>query len=616
MLDHITSDNSKPEEEKLFKSQSSVALFCRAIVYLMHLLSKTAALLAVLFIASFSISVIPVSSHASASSTDYHGYSLVNLENFTDYGQFIVNDTLVVQSNASQSLSSVTLGFPSLYNGHIFQLATNEMVGGASSSTASFSTSVVNQTLEVTISLPKAIGAGTAGNVSLQFYVVGTYISQNSTSSSCSTCDYLVPLLFYPSTNVPLDSLKSTITFPNTATTSPQGNTTTVVGDHGFALTSTGSIETYQFSTSNVTSSSKLDWANVSVGTLASSGGIVEFQNIERTIGVNSAGTPIVTDSFTVKNLGPNTLSSLTMQLLSNPNQNLTVTIEPTGNPPLSNTITTSVTDATINILTSSGTTVEPNATDTVIVQYPLGSRYWNYSGETYSASIPLSAPIKAIVNNFVIKFNVPSGFVRVQVPSTISLTNSLGSSGIASFSYKIGVGSSYGFVLPIAGVAFIGVFFAALIFRPKGQKKEEEVESTLISLVKAVEDKVSGTNEILTELKSKGSSVTRVDLSTARIRIEDLRSKSSLRLSSIRSELGPVGSSVQEGLSEVAGDDREFDRAVKDLLNSYDQFISRRMKQDSFTRSQQNNERRIQGITNTLLDTLQDVRREFEQEQ
>jgi hypothetical protein len=195
-------------------------------------------------------------------------------------------------------------------------------------------------------------------------------------------------------------------------------------------------------------------------------------------------------------------------------------------------------------------------------------------------------------------------------------MINSTSPTSTVQFSYRRGVGSAYGFVLPLSAAAFLIVFVAALIFKPKTGRKEDEIESTLTSLIKAAEDKVSGTNDILSELKSKGPSVSRIDLSTARQRIEDLRAKSSGRFGSIRTELAAAGTSAQAMLSEVATDDREFDRAVRDLLNTYDQFITKRMKQDSFARSQQNNERRIQRITNSLLDGLQDLRRDYEQEQ
>ena len=60
---------------------------------------------------------------------------------------------------------------------------------------------------------------------------------------------------------------------------------------------------------------------------------------------------------------------------------------------------------------------------------------------------------------------------------------------------------------------------------------------------------------------------------------------------------------------------DREFDRVVRDILNNYDQLVSKRMKEDTFERIQQSNGRRLQSVTNSLLDKVHDLREEFESE-
>ncbi|MGI0084875.1 MAG: hypothetical protein ACREBQ_07320, partial [Nitrososphaerales archaeon] len=124
----------------------------------------------------------------------------------------------------------------------------------------------------------------------------------------------------------------------------------------------------------------------------------------------------------------------------------------------------------------------------------------------------------------------------------------------------------------------------------------------------------VSGTNDILTELKGRGENISRNDLIATRSRIEELRSKTGGRFTSLRSQLGQTSVEVQATMNLVAATDREFDRAVKDLLNNYDQFISKRMKADTLAKVQQNTERRIQHLANSLLDTLHDLNREYAQ--
>ncbi len=569
-------------------------------------------------------SLTPVFAHSDALATSA-GVTLVNSESFNDYGQFGINDTLIVGSNATQSFDSVTFGFPSVYNSHVFAESAR-VNNGPQLSSSSITSVVTNNTLNVTVAIPsgKALSGQSPGNVSLSFYVLGVYKSENTTSQSCTTCYYRVPLLLFPALNINSSSisLSSNITFPDPSVTMPSTNSTasgSQIAKLGFSSQTTGTFfRLYNSTTLNSNETrfaSTPHWANVSIGSTSTNAGIVDFQSIQRSVSVGSSGNLIVTDSFLVENLGPNTLSSLDFSVLTSPGSS-TITVLPSGQPLLSNVQTATASSGVLDILSASGNTIEPNATVLVLIQYPLGQQYWTYSGGTYKADIPLSVPIDAIVNNFKISYSLPSGFVALQAPQSVDLSFTKGGLGNSTLSYRAGVGSAYVFVLPIAGILFLVVFAAALVFKPRGAKKGEEIETTLSSLIKAVEDKVSGTNDILSELKSKGPSVSKIDLSTTRTRIEDLRSKSSGRFASIRTELGPTGSASTAALSQVAADDREFDRAVKDLLNSYDQFISKRMKQDSFSRSQQNNERRIQRITNSLLDGLQDLRREYEQEQ
>lgn len=612
----------------MFKRDLRLRCFTGAIRPRMNHFSRIPSLLVVflLLFAIFSIGSLAIFPHSNAS-TSSTGVSLTNLETFNDYGQFEVNDTLSVNSNATSSLSSVTFGYPASYNGHLVELSAN-MNNNVAIPSSDISSSIQNQTLDINVKLLTSLSAQSPGNVTLGFYVIGTYVSQNTSASSCTTCYYLVPMLLYPSLSIPsfssfVSHVASNITFPDPGVTEPSTNATSVgsaIANAGFSQQTSTFFRLFNSTTLNTNTSSftnSVHWANVSVGSTATEGGIVDFQSIQRSFSVGSSGNLIVTDSLLVKNLGPNTLSSLNFGVLtgSSPNSSATVTIEPSGQTLLSNVQTATATGGVLDILSASGDTVEPNAVVQIVLQYPLGQQYGNFSGGIYRASVPETLPVNAIVDQFKTNFNIPSGFVVIQVPSSIALTNTSGSATRITLSYRLGVGAAYSFLLPIAGVVFVGVFVAALVFKPRGGKKEEEIETTLTSLVKAAEDKVSGTNDILSELKARGASVTKLDLSTARVRIEDLRSKSSGRFGTIRTELSAASTSAQTALSEAAADDREFDRAVRDLLNTYDQFISKRMKQESFTKAQQNNERRIQRITNALLDGLQDLRRDYEQE-
>ncbi len=166
---------------------------------------------------------------------------------------------------------------------------------------------------------------------------------------------------------------------------------------------------------------------------------------------------------------------------------------------------------------------------------------------------------------------------------------------------------------MPIAIITFVVALAAGLLFRPRGGTILEEIESKIEELVKVVEEKVSGTNDVLSDLKAAGASLTRSDLLTSRARIEDVRTKSGSRIASLRTEILTMSPGSQGALTQLLSSDREFDRSVRDILNTYDQFVSKRMKLETFERVRSSNERRIQDAANSLLDSVRAVKRSQE---
>src|SRR5579863_6623746 len=99
-----------------------------------------------LLLACLGISIIPLS-HSSAAAPP-SGVTFTNLENFNDYGQFGINDTLAVGSNSNLSapVSSVSFGFPAAYNGHLVSESAS-LNNGPALSSSSLSSTVANNTL-------------------------------------------------------------------------------------------------------------------------------------------------------------------------------------------------------------------------------------------------------------------------------------------------------------------------------------------------------------------------------------------------------------------------------------------------------------------------------------
>ncbi len=544
-------------------------------------------------------SMLPLGTFSHAASTpNPSGYSLNSNVNFNTFGQFMVNETIHESTNSSNGINSVTFGFPQVFKGHITALSSSAYANSASIP-SSVSTSTSNGTLYLTVNLQSSLQPGVNGTINLGFYVVDTFQAVNTTN-------YSAPILFNPSVNIPVDNVVSSIVLPYLTTHIANS---TIMQNAGFSHTvgTNATYESWNFSGSNV--SSIVRWANVSIYSDSSSSGSVDFTSVTRHLSVSTSGQVIVTDTIVLRNNGLNTLSILPYTPLTN---STSLTVVPSSDPPLSNIAPTTLTGGDLD-LNSMNRAVEPSSSETIILQYPLGQQYWNYSGGEYHVDLPATSPVAALVNNFVITSSLPSGVVLTSPSLSLGGHNTTALGASAEFSYRLGVGSAIGNALPIASMLFIGVLLIGIVFRPKEESKEDL--GIFDAMVRDLEDKVSGTNDILSELKSKNMNIGRNDLTVARDRIEEFRQKTGSKLASIRSQIPSVSSSVQSGLNEVLSNDREFDRVVRELLNNYDQFISKKMKEDTFARLQQNGEKRMQQVTNALLDRVHDLREEYESE-
>jgi hypothetical protein len=339
--------------------------------------------------------------------------------------------------------------------------------------------------------------------------------------------------------------------------------------------------------------------------------GALDFEFAGRQLAVNSNGQVIVTDTLHIDNLGDNTIYSLSYQPLTNAS---TLTEVPNSQPPLSNLQPITINAGELD-LNSSGQAIAPNSSASLVYQYPLGQQYWNNSNGNYVVRIPATSPINAITDTIQISTSGVPGIVLSggQISRTAN-NNTQIPGGPIQFSYQVGIASAFGAALPLAGLIFIAVFLGAIVFRPRLKSKEDS-GTTFDALTKAIEDKVSSTNEILSELKARGAGVTRNELSVARQRADDLRVRTNSKIASLRAQLSASTVAILTGFNEVLGTDRDFDRVVRDILNNYDQFISRKLKEETFQRLQQSNERRLQNITNALLDRIHDLREEYETE-
>jgi hypothetical protein len=554
--------------------------------------------LLVAFITFSMLGVGPIA--GAASPTTAHGNWIKNIVTFNTYGQFSVNETLYQTTNSTSSLSSFTLGFPSAFRGHITDINIQGHSGNASLAVSESTSTGVNQTVSMSVSISPALQAGVNASIKVGFYVLNTF-------KSVADGNYSAPVLFSPAVNIPLDKIVTSIVLPY-LTTHIVDPTPMMKAGFSHTVGTNATLETWDYGGSNV--SNAIRSGNVTIFSNPQSSGALDFTHLTRQLSISANGQVLVTDTLNIKNFGENTIYSLSYSPLTNASS---LTALPDTEPPISNLASIPINGGILD-LNVTGQAIQPDSSVSLVYQYPLGQRYWNYSNGDYNVKIPTTAPISAIIDQYSITSTSAPGVLVSGNQLSLSGYNVSSIPGTADLSYHLGIASAFGSALPVAGLLFIAVFIGAIVFRPKQESKEDS-GSTFDALAKAVEDKVSGTNEILSELKSKGNAVARNDLIVSRSRIDDFRIKTNSKVGTLRTQLTSTTAGVQAGFNEVLATDREFDRVVKDILNNYDQLISKRMKEDTFSRLQHNNERRLQGITNSLLDRIHDLREEYESE-
>jgi hypothetical protein len=555
------------------------------------------ALILIISLLAFGMLVNGFTSHAASTTS---GYWIKNIVTFNTFGQFEVNETLYQTTNSTTGLSSVTLVFPSEFAGHIVAISLH---GKSNNNTVQVteSTSVSNNnTVSMALSVSPNLQPGSNSSISLGFYVLNTF-------QSIADGNYTAPILFSPGVSMPLDNIVTSIVLPYLTTHIVDP---TPMQEAGFSHTvgTNATLETWDYSGPNV--SSTVRSGQVEIFSTPDSSGALDFSSAIRQLSVASNGQVIVTDTLNMHNFGENTIYSLSYSPLTNSSSLIAV---PTSEPPLSNLESIPISGDILD-LNSTGQAIQPDSSASLVYQYPLGQQFWSYSNGNYIVSIPTTTPIQAVFDRYQITSSTVPGIVVSGNQLSLDGFNTTEIQGSANLTYRVGIASAFGSALPIAGLLFIAVFVGAVVFKPKQEQKEES-STTFDSLTKAFEDKVSNTNEILSELKGRGTSVSRNEVIVARSRIDDFRIKTNSRIGTLRAQLADAGVTVQSDLNEVLASDREFDRVVKDVLNNYDQLLSRKMKEETFTRLQHSNERRLQSVMNSLLDQIHDLKEEYESE-
>jgi len=333
----------------------------------------------------------------------------------------------------------------------------------------------------------------------------------------------------------------------------------------------------------------------------------------KRMIGVSDGGSPVVTDFISLQNLGKSPVQLLTVAPLTSVDGRITVL--PSGSPPLLNPANLLLTNRAIDLVSASGgLPIDPGANFTIAYRYPLAQQYYTVAGGVVSIKVPLSPPIATFVNTFSIGLALPAGIKALSGATQTLKDVSPFQKGTAQLSYSLSVGWALDAGVPVASflfvLALIGLFAARSGMASEEAKEVESATERASEMIEAFEEKTSLINGIFEEMSTaEASELTKAYFDELRGRLDVFRSRALQRLNEVKQK--STTQKFFDLLGQVHNTEREVDRAAKDMLNLYEQYHTKRMRNEVFERLLPNYRRRLEKTLNQLSDELNTAQRE-----
>ena len=518
-----------------------------------------------------------------------------------EFGFGFLNDTFTFHNNGTTTVQvpSFQLGIPDTVASHAVGFTVRPASGYTDSQTDNGSVT----TITLTPSSP-SLAPGAHTTVGVDAYLANIL---NITAGSATPFGAL--LLLSPSVNIKLNTLNLLVEVPIGGTVTP--------APAGFIASPDSSPATYSITKTDVTAAILTQWAKVT-DTNNAYFLPVQVTSVVRTIIPGTNGYPEVQDLVTLRNLASYSISSLPLSLLSS--SITTVTIVPSASPPVINPTLVTLTTGALSLSTPPfSAPIKAGDNFSFAMVYGVPHSLVKTSGSTVTVTVPYILPIQGIVQNYTLDVMLPSGMLpvgvtRISVPNATSL-----STGTTTVSYSVSTGWAADRAVPIASVLFAAAFIVLVLKRPESEGKEEDEEEEervvdmLPDLIKGLEDKIALFShfQITVAGKAQGA-VSRVEFNKIRNEIDSLKTRSINRLNEIKQTAG--SKRFLELLNQIQDAEREEDRAAKDLLNLYDQYHGRRMREDTFRRLLPNYRKRWDAAANRLSDYLNQAQEEAKQ--
>ena len=511
------------------------------------------------------------------------------------YGFATINESVSFSNNESSAVSppTLTFGFGPLasdvvaYNltGTGFTLATPSSQGGP-----------------FTVSGTQSIAAG--GNAT---YVLSALV--NGEVSTNANGSITVLTLSSPSISSQVNTLVNVVQMPV--------STSFVANPANLTESVSGTNITYFWTRSTVTPLTAITSVNSIESSTAQDFNPLRVYYVQRSITAGSNGDPLVTDTVEFQNMGTTPLQTLYVTPLAP--VGVAATIEEASEPkllsPVSTTLASNSIDLTQVAVGYPSDGVPAGTNFTVVYQYALGGDYYTISGGRVSLNIPLTPPVPAFADTYVIKLSLPSGSTSTEsTPTTLSDVTPW-QSGSTQFSYGLSLGWAVSAGVPLATFVFVlllvGLFALRTAPAESEEAEEEESSSELAStMIKAFDEKTNLINSLWPEISSKDpNEMNKEYFDELRGRLDTFRGRALQRLNEVKQK--STSQKFYEVVNQIHQTEREVDRASKDKLNLYQQYYMRQMRKEVYDRLLPQYTKRLEKALNQLSDELHTVQRE-----
>lgn len=516
------------------------------------------------------------------------------------YGFAMLNETVIYSNNSTNpvQLHTLQIGLPD----SIVSRATGFV--NETNNQFSIASHRSNESTVFTISPSQpTLQSGSTVSVHLKAYLKDL-VSHNVTLTGPQT---LMLVMTSPSLSIPVNSLKTLIQLPSSIALKP--------APADFSSGNVNSVPFYERTQKDFRPTvATTQTFQVQAGD-PNSFQPIEVLSVARTLTPSSDGLPFVSDQITVKNLGDVQINRLKLTLL--PGDVTSATVLPSYHPPLMNPTELTIANGLLDLTKAPFKENIPAGDNfTFTLTYSLPAQFARVSGNKVTVNLPYSLPLSGVVDHYTIAFS-PSGNVIAGVSRPVVLKDASPLlTGNITFEYSLGLGWAAQQAIPIGSLIFAMVFISLFVRRIRPVQTEEGVEvvgGSLTDMIKSFEEKIALLGQAVGEMTSKGlGRMTKKDFDDIRGKLDGARARGLQRLIETKTKAG--SKRLLEITSQIGEAEREENRSSKDLVNLYEQYYTKRMRQETFEKLLPNYRRRLDEATNRLSDVLNAAQRENRQ--